>query len=304
MDYTREPIVETVITPKDGYRIAVRSSKNPGHEEFIVEALEVVSFGTNCFFRSLERPRAFMVPASDYEVLEVREARVSLKAVSLEGTVRTPSARETQKPSRVVEKREPLPKEPVVPLAEPEEVAAEEEAAVSQPIPVTEGRQDRRRERRRGQRRRRGGREEGVSEESRVTGEELPSAPEPKTPLEEKRPDVTQEAPVPHVSTLLPPPTTLIRDDLERLRRNKQYEGAFYLREPEEETKEEPDDDDAPVVPLRLQGDDEPKVQEESVVRAQEENIYKATPAPLEDETLPWGEGMGSSHDKSSSTTP
>ena len=153
MDYTREPIVETVITAKDGYRISVRNSKVPGQEEYMVEALEVVSFGANCFFRNLERPRAFMVPASDYEVLEVRETRVALKAASVEGFVRLPAHREPSKPHREVEKRETPPpvKEPPVPLVEPEEFSSEEELpeAASSAAPVTEVRHDRRRERRR-----------------------------------------------------------------------------------------------------------------------------------------------------------
>lgn len=88
MDFTREPIIETVITPRDGHRIVVRSSKNPGQEEFFVDALEVVTFGHSCFFRSLERPRAFIVPVSDYEVLEVREPRIPLKAPSIDGVVK------------------------------------------------------------------------------------------------------------------------------------------------------------------------------------------------------------------------
>jgi hypothetical protein len=302
VDYTREPIVETVITPKDGYRISVRSSKVPGQEEYVVEALEVVSFGTNCFFRNLERPRAFMVPASDYEILEVREPRVSLKAASLEGTVRMPP-REAQRPSREVEKREILPpKEPVAPVVEPEEVFSEEmvSESVSQSSAAPEGRHDRRRERRRGQRRRRGGREEGALEESRGSAVKaeippvgLPPVLEPTSPLADASPshDVAKEPVVaPVMSTVIPPPTTLIRDDLERLRRNKQYEGAFYIREPEEMVKEESDDDDAPIVPLRLQGDEESKSHEENQPSRQVENIYKATPAPLEEEGPSWGE--------------
>jgi hypothetical protein len=295
VDYTREPIVETVITPKDGYRIAVRSSKVPGQEEYIVEALEVVSFGTNCFFRNLERPKAFMVPASDYEVLEIREPRVPLKAAILEGTVRAPVPREMQKPAKEVERRElpPPPKEVVAHLVEPEEAAPEEEAVVSQPASSAEGRHDRRRERRRGQRRRRGVREEGAVEESReLVGKSetsqvgVPHVLPPTSPLAEAQPvhDVAKETPVPPViPSVIPPPTTLIRDDLERLRKNKEYEGAFYIRQPEESEKEESDDDDAPVVPLRLQGEEEAKTQEEPAVRPHED-IYKATPAPLEEE--------------------
>lgn len=82
MDFTREPIIETIITPKDGCKLVIRSSKSGGQEEFFVDAIEVVSFGSSFFYRSLERPKAFLVPASDYEVLEVREARMVLKNVA------------------------------------------------------------------------------------------------------------------------------------------------------------------------------------------------------------------------------
>ena len=59
VDFTREPIVETVITPKEGCKLVVRSSKSSGQEEYFVDAVEVVSFGTSFFFRSLERPKSF-----------------------------------------------------------------------------------------------------------------------------------------------------------------------------------------------------------------------------------------------------
>jgi hypothetical protein len=111
---------------------------------------------------------------------------------------------------------------------------------------------------------------------------------EPVFPLEEapQAPAAVQKEVVapPVMPTVIPPPTTLIRDDLERLRRNKQYEGAFYIREPEEVRKVEPEDDDAPIVPLRLQGEEESRTHEEPPVRRQEENIYKASPSPIDDE--------------------
>jgi hypothetical protein len=77
--FTRDPIIESVITPREGCKLVVRNSKGIGQEEYFVDAIEVVNFGQNCFFRSLERPKAFLVPSSDYEILEVRETRVVLK---------------------------------------------------------------------------------------------------------------------------------------------------------------------------------------------------------------------------------
>ena len=73
MNFTREPIIETIITAKDGNRLVVRSSKSGNQEEYNVEAVEVVSFGQALFFRSLEKPTCFLVPVGDYEVIEVKE---------------------------------------------------------------------------------------------------------------------------------------------------------------------------------------------------------------------------------------
>ncbi|MEI8365092.1 MAG: hypothetical protein WCF65_01620 [Parachlamydiaceae bacterium] len=93
MDFTREPIIETVITPKEGCKLVVRSSKSNAQEEHFVDAVEVVSFGHSFFFRSLERPKTFIVPATDYEILEVREARMVLKNVGIDRTIKIAGGR-------------------------------------------------------------------------------------------------------------------------------------------------------------------------------------------------------------------
>lgn len=79
MNFTREPIVETIITPKEGFKLVLRNSKGGGQEEFFVDAVEVITFGKNCFYRSLEKPKSFLVPVADYEIVEVRETRMLLK---------------------------------------------------------------------------------------------------------------------------------------------------------------------------------------------------------------------------------
>lgn len=79
VNFTREPIIESVITPREGCKLVVRNSKGVGQEEYFVDAVEVVSFGPAVFYRSLERPKNFLLPVSDYEVLEVRETRMVLK---------------------------------------------------------------------------------------------------------------------------------------------------------------------------------------------------------------------------------
>ena len=141
MDFTREPIVETVITPKEGCKLVVRSSKTVGQEEYFVDAIEVVTFGNAIFFRSKERPKSFIVPASDYEILEVREARIVLKNVGLERSIKIGGGREGA----------------VRPAREPQEEVAE------QPLPQsadamarTDNRSERKRDRRRQYRKKKG----------------------------------------------------------------------------------------------------------------------------------------------------
>ncbi|MBM3191754.1 MAG: hypothetical protein FJZ63_03770 [Chlamydiae bacterium] len=88
MNFTREPVIETIITPKEGYKLTVRSSRSGSQEEYIVDAVEVVSFGHALFFRSEERPKAFLLPVAEYEVVETKETRVILKNAPLEGSIK------------------------------------------------------------------------------------------------------------------------------------------------------------------------------------------------------------------------
>lgn len=88
MNFTREPIIETIITPKEGHKLVIRNTKASGSEEYIVDAIEVVSFGKTHFFRSTERPKPFLVPVSDYEVVEAKETRVVLKNATFERQIK------------------------------------------------------------------------------------------------------------------------------------------------------------------------------------------------------------------------
>ena len=94
MNFTREPIIETIITPKDGFRLTVRSSKGQSQEEYSVEALEVVSFGNALFFRSSEKPRSFLLPITDYEIIESREPKIVLKNHTIDKTIKIAGGRE------------------------------------------------------------------------------------------------------------------------------------------------------------------------------------------------------------------
>lgn len=89
MDFTRQPIIETVISPKEGYKLLIRNSKEANQEEYLVPALEIVSFGNALFFRCLERkPKAFLLPIADYDVVEVKESRLVLKNVSTDKPIK------------------------------------------------------------------------------------------------------------------------------------------------------------------------------------------------------------------------
>lgn len=79
MNFTRDPIIETIITARDGHKILIRDV-NLSHDEHYVDMLEVIRMGEACFYRSLEKPKPFIVPAAHFELIEVREPRVALKA--------------------------------------------------------------------------------------------------------------------------------------------------------------------------------------------------------------------------------
>jgi len=225
VDFTREPIVETVITPKEGFKLVVRSSKSSGQEEYFVDALEVVSFGNSFFFRSMERPKSFMVPATDYEILEVREARMVLKNVGLDRSIKIGGGRETQ------------PKQPRE--AAPERVQAEAPTESQPAEEMAETRIDKRRDKRRHTRRRRG------RDEGKETSEENPSSAseaEAKIDIAEPLKLPVRESPSAEplttsstiLSSILPPPPTLISDTIARYKENAMFKGAFFMKDEEQ----------------------------------------------------------------------
>jgi hypothetical protein len=177
VNFTREPLVETVITPKEGYKLVVRNSKGGGQEEFFVDAVEVISFANACFFRSLEKPKCFLVPVSDYEILEVRESRMVLKTSGTERGIKIGGGRETS-------------------LKTPKEEAPIQEIEATA---IVEQRADKRRERRRSRKRRKGEQEE----ETLGVQEGAPAVEETKEKKVEK-------------PSLIPPPSTLISETIAR----------------------------------------------------------------------------------------
>ena len=135
MNFTREPIIESVISPKDGCKLVVRNSKSSTQEEYTVDALEIVSFGQALFLRSLERPKSFLLPMSDYEVIEVRETRMVLKVPSESKSKKAePKKTEAKKeePKKRRKRRRRKSEEP----EEATEEVKEEAAAPVEPPPV------------------------------------------------------------------------------------------------------------------------------------------------------------------------
>ena len=223
MDFTREPIIETVITPKEGCKLVVRNSKGTGQEEYFVDAVEVVTFGSAIFLRSLEKPKAFMVPASDYEVLEVREARIVLKNVGFDRSIKIGGGREAVVRS----------------CKESNEENKNGATATQQPLaPIkgrVEGRTDRKRDRRRQSRRR--GRDEVLDPVEEVQEPHKSGAVE-TIPLSPPVQEIAQGELSPTISAtgalmthlLAPPP--LISETIGRYK--KEFKDAFYTKEEQE----------------------------------------------------------------------
>ena len=235
MNFTREPIIETVITPREGCKLVVRSSKGNGQEDYFVDAVEVVSFGHSFFFRSQERPKSFLVPVSDYEILELKETRMVLKNVSTDRSIKISGGREA--PPRL---REEAPQDATL--------------SESRPAPTQEGpmgkRDNKRRRGRRGRDRhdhpqdnyskpepfRESEPPREFREDDHRSSEEEPRA---SSEPEEKNPSF--------ISKLFPPPPTLIKESLSRYK-PAEVEGDISIEEKTsfEETRpsEQKEDDD------------------------------------------------------------
>lgn len=125
MHFTREPTIETIITPKDGFKLVLRQSSGSGTEEFFVDMVEVISFGGSCFYRSFDKPKSFMVPAADYEIVEVREARMVLKSAAIEKEIKIAGGKEAKK-EEGSDKKKRRPKKKKEKSAEEEKPAAQE----------------------------------------------------------------------------------------------------------------------------------------------------------------------------------
>lgn len=254
MDFTREPIIETVITPKEGFKLVVRSSKSTAQEEYFVDSVEVVSFGYSFFFRSMERPKSFLVPVCDYEVLEVREARMVLKNVGIDKAIKIGGGRE--KPAR--QTREAAPVERVEAPVETEANLQAVEAVDGISETKTEGKVDKKKDRRRHYRRRRNREDGTVAKDGEESQDEAGEGSEREGRENNgNKPHEGEEgasdyvaSPTSFVSSLLPPPPTLISETIARYKDNALFKGAFYTKE---EVEERAKGDTESVTEVRLQ---------------------------------------------------
>ncbi len=212
MHFTREPIIETVVTPREGCKLVVRSSKASGQEEYHVEAVEVVSFGRSFFFRSTEKPRAFLLPVSDYEVVELKDTRMVLKNAPAERSIKIGGGRDA--PPRPQREREPQAQ-----TEGEEQPAGEQSQAQPQDSPQnSHGNNDRRGGRRR--RGRRGRDRDRGGDQFHHDQRPQQHAPQPTAEgsemIDEGAP-LSEEAKAPSfISKLFPPPPTLIKETLGR----------------------------------------------------------------------------------------
>jgi hypothetical protein len=276
VDFTRQPIIESIITAKEGCKLVVRSSKGAGQEEYFVDAVEVVSFGTAFFFRSLEKPKSFLVPATDYEVLEVREARMVLKNVGQDRSIKIGTGRDIGVKSKEVEK---------------EETVASIDPLQARPL-------EKKRERRRSYKRRRGGKDDTQPEmtlpeteefeENAAIGEEIVVEETVVAKKENKR---VKQAPVELSSSLLKsllvPPPVLISDTIDKYKENELFKSAFFEPRAEKEGAESSEGEskhsleDPDYDPFNISDKPASDLYESESVHTFEEEEF--THAPLED---------------------
>lgn len=222
MHFTREPTIETIISPREeGYKLLVRNTKGEKAEEYYVDAVEVVSFGRAFFFRSLEKPKAFLVPTGDYEILEVREARIALKNVSHERSIKIGGGREN---TRAPAKETPAPEKEVASVVE------ESSALETVESTTEEVRTDKRRDRHRRRRRRH------IDEQQEQRSRRTDSSEKESESKEDQKGTDEEKVSSP---MLIPPPPILISETLLSRYKDKDLGQALIEKKEEIITHEE-----------------------------------------------------------------
>lgn len=204
MHFTRDPIVETILTPKEGHKLSIRSSNGAKSDEYLVDAVEVITFGHVYFLRSLERPKAFLLPLSDYEIIEVREMKIPLQATSYEKAIKIPSKSSAKKEEKKAAKKSQKPN------ASQNAPQKEEKKSEEKPAQVATDKKEVKKKGRRSKKKKEESKQEKVEEKVEA------KATEKKEP--EKK--------------LVPPPATLISETINRYK-------TILLPEEEVSTEEE-----------------------------------------------------------------
>ena len=198
VDFTREPLVETVVTPKEGYKLLIRPISGNQQEEYSVISVEVVSFGSCFFFRSKEKPKAFLLPMTEYEVIETRETRTVLKKPQMEKPIKIGGGKKVSTKATKTKEQE-------------KQEESEEETPKEEP---------KKRERKRSRKRR-------------------TKSDKDSEPKEESSEDAGKEEKPPVRRTLLPPPTSLISEQIDRYKHYLAEHGALLPEEMEDGSKVE-----------------------------------------------------------------
>ncbi len=191
MHFTREPIVETIISPKEGFKLIVRNTKIGSHEEYVVDALEVITFGKATFYRSVEK-KPFLLPISDFEVVESREAKIALKA-------RDERPSRDERPPRAAKQASDSSDDEAAPSAAPREAREPRE-------PRDRGRRDRKKNRRRR------GEEPSAVQEAANAFDEFIEVPDQADGRLVHSPDQAVLPTSHNLGILIPPPSTLISE--------------------------------------------------------------------------------------------
>jgi hypothetical protein len=230
--FTREPIIESILSARDGFKLVLKNSKTSNSAEISAEVIEIVSFSGSVFYRSQDRSKNFLVPAADFEIAEVKDARLVLKNISLD------KSNKMQNP----------PKEQALQVTEDEEISEsnpetdlDSELPKAGASPSQANRLERRRERRRNRRRRHTDekKDNATDSTSEENGAESLDKEESSGPM------------VIPTLNLIPPPTTLISQTLARYKEKyPQMENSdnntVVVEEPSEsssfETPLEPED--------------------------------------------------------------
>lgn len=201
MYFTRDPVIETVITSREGYKLSVRNTKHLSQDPFVVEAVEVISLGNTCFFRNCDHSKPFIVPAADYEVMEIRDTKINLKAVGLDRGIKIAGGREA-----LIK----LPK--AAPVVTVDEVSSEvvEETTAESPVHPRKEKKDRKgdkwKEKKKQCRRK-------SSKEASAVGLSAEVADDEATSWEESQEAIGEQKVVePKKFSLLPPPPKLISE--------------------------------------------------------------------------------------------